>query len=104
MSMNVLVTESSGLIGSEAVRHFSRIASHSQRVDNNMRADIIGPSADASWTLKQLKRTCPNFEHHSLDIRDRTAMMRIVAESVPNLIIHCAAQPPHDFTEARRSL
>jgi CDP-paratose 2-epimerase len=99
--MKVLVTGSSGLIGSEAVRHFDSRADRVFGIDNNMRADFFGPDGDTTWTLRRLKATCPNFEHRALDIRDRVAMLRAVRDTAPDLIIHCAAQPSHDLAKSR---
>ena len=99
--MRVLVTGSSGLIGSEAVTYFDRRKAEVFGVDNNMRADFFGPGGDTDWNLSRLKATCSRFEHRSLDIRDRAAMERIVADTSPDLIIHCAAQPSHDLAKTR---
>src|SRR5205085_9579016 len=41
------------------------------------------------------------FEHHHQDIRDRQAMLRLIAELRPDLIIHCASQPSHDLARDR---
>jgi CDP-paratose 2-epimerase len=54
--MRVLITGSSGLIGSEAVRYFDRRASRVYGIDNNMRADFFGPGGDTAWTLRHLQR------------------------------------------------
>jgi CDP-paratose 2-epimerase len=99
--MKVLVTGSSGLIGSEAVRHFDARADRVYGIDNNMRADFFGPDGDTSWTLRRLKATCSRFEHRNLDIRDRAAMLRVIRDTRPDLIIHCAAQPSHDLAKSR---
>ncbi len=97
----VLVTGSSGLIGSEAVAHFDRRGAHILGIDNNMRADFFGPKGDTTWNLRRLSEQTRHFEHYALDIRDRQAMARIVRESRPDLIIHCAAQPSHDLASSR---
>ena len=99
--MKVLVTGSSGLIGSEAVRYFDAKADVVYGIDNNMRADFFGADGDTSWTLRRLKETCENFEHKALDIRDRQEMLRAFEQTRPDLIIHCAAQPSHDLAKAR---
>ena len=99
--MRVLVTGSSGLIGSEAVRYFDRRGSQVYGIDNNMRADFFGPGGDTTWTLRHLQETCRNFEHHRLDIRDRAAMSRVFEDIRPDLTIHCAAQPSHDLAKSR---
>ena len=44
--MKVLITGSSGLIGSEAVRYFDRRKAQVHGIDNNMRADFFGPSGE----------------------------------------------------------
>jgi CDP-paratose 2-epimerase len=99
--MKVLVTGSSGLIGSEAVRYFDARAASVYGIDNNMRADFFGPEGDTTWNLKRLEEACPRFEHHPLDIRDRPAMLRILGDIQPDLVIHCAAQPSHDLAKSR---
>ncbi len=48
--MKVLVTGSSGLIGSEAVEYYDREGHQVVGVDNNMRADFFGIQGDTSWT------------------------------------------------------
>src|SRR4051794_39067916 len=99
--MKVLVTGSSGLIGSEAVRYFDRRGARVYGIDNNMRADFFGPQGDTTWNLRQLKETCQRFEHHALDIRDRQAVLAAIQETKPHLVIHCAAQPSHDLASSR---
>src|SRR5260370_20500921 len=99
--MKVVITGSSGLIGSEAVRHFDLRASEVHGIDNNMRADFFGPEGDTTWNLRMLQSCCERFHHHALDIRDRAAMFRVFREVKPDLIIHCAAQPSHDLAKSR---
>jgi CDP-paratose 2-epimerase len=45
----LLVTGSSGLIGSEVVSHFGSRGWTVYGVDNNMRADFFGPQGDIRW-------------------------------------------------------
>ncbi len=52
--MKVLITGSSGLIGSEAVRYFDQRRARVYGIDNNMRADFFGPGGDTTWTLRHL--------------------------------------------------
>jgi CDP-paratose 2-epimerase len=99
--MKVLVTGSSGLIGSEAVRYFDRRATRVYGIDNNLRADFFGPAGDTSWNLRRLQATCERFEHRPLDVRDRAAMDRAVRDIRPDLVLHCAAQPSHDLAGHR---
>jgi CDP-paratose 2-epimerase len=99
--MIVLVTGSSGLIGSEAVRYFDHRGARVYGIDNNMRADFFGLQGDTTWNLEQLKASCQRFEHCALDIRDRQAVLTILEETKPDLLIHCAAQPSHDLASSR---
>jgi CDP-paratose 2-epimerase len=92
----VLVTGSSGLIGSEAVEHFDRQGCKVHGVDNNMRRIFFGDPGDTTWNLDRLRRVTRNFTHHDLDIRDRIAMETLFRSNRFDLIIHCAAQPSHD--------
>jgi CDP-paratose 2-epimerase len=98
--MKVLVTGSSGLIGSEAVLWFDRQGHAIVGVDNNMRADFFGPKGDTSWMLARLKEKT-KFRHVHADIRDRAAMFTLWEEYRPDLVIHCAAQPSHDLAATR---
>src|SRR5437016_8637005 len=97
----VLVTGSSGLIGSEAVTYFDERGARVFGVDNNMRMDFFGPGGDTRWNRDRLRATCRSFAHHELDIRDRAAVLALVAELAPDLVIHCAAQPSHDLARER---
>lgn len=93
---NILVTGSSGLIGSEAVEYFDRHGHRVVGVDNNMRREFFGPPGDTLWNLERLKRDTRQFTPVSLDIRDRGAVMALFRENRFDLVIHCAAQPSHD--------
>jgi len=96
-----LVTGSSGLIGSEAVSFLDERGWSVHGVDNNMRRDFFGEHGDTTWNLERLRNSTRRFEHHDVDIRDREAMLRLVDEVKPDLIIHAAAQPSHDLAASR---
>ena len=99
--MKILVTGSSGLIGSEAVAHFASRGETVVGVDNNMRADFFGADGDTTWNLERLRNAHPTFRHVEADIRDRARMGALFAEERPDAIIHCAAQPSHDLAARR---
>jgi CDP-paratose 2-epimerase len=96
-----LVTGSSGLIGSEAVAFLDVRGWRVHGVDNNMRREFFGEHGDTRWNLEQLLRETSRFEHHDLDVRDRGGLARLVAETKPDLVVHCAAQPSHDLAASR---
>lgn len=95
--MKVVVTGSSGLIGSEAVLHFARQGHDVYGIDNNLRQLFFGPDGDTSRVLALLRARVPSFVHCADDIRDRAAMLRLIADIRPDVIVHCAAQPSHDL-------
>ncbi len=101
MAKTVLVTGSSGLIGSEAALFFDARGWQVHGVDNNMRRDFFGPDGDTLWNLERVQRLTRYFQHYHLDIRDRPAILALIKELRPNLIIHCAAQPSHDLAATR---
>ena len=93
---NILVTGSSGLIGSESVEYFDRQGHKIVGVDNSMRAVFFGSAGDTLWNLERLKNSTRQFTPVALDIRDRDGVMTLFRENRFDLIIHCAAQPSHD--------
>jgi CDP-paratose 2-epimerase len=97
----LLVTGSSGLIGSEVVDYFCRLGWDVSGVDNNMRADFFGPAGDTRWNQHRLQRLHDRFQHHELDIRDRAGVDALIGSIRPTLIVHAAAQPSHDLSASR---
>jgi len=101
MSQKLLVTGSSGLIGSEVCRYFSRELGYEiHGVDNNQRAVFFGPQGDTRWNQQQLSSELSDFVHHELDIRDRQGVLTLIDLVRPDAIVHAAAQPSHDRAAA----
>jgi len=94
--MNILVTGSSGLVGSEAVEYFDRQGHRVTGVDNNQRREFFGSGGDTSWNLDRLRSATRQFTHVDADIRDRDRIFALFRENRFDLIVHCAAQPSHD--------
>lgn len=100
--MKVLITGSSGLIGSELVSYFDHAAQSVVGIDNNMRADFFGPEGDTLWNLRRLKQATRHFHPYDVDVRDRQALGRVFQDHAPfDLVVHCAAQPSHDLAARR---
>ena len=101
MNKTLLVTGSSGLIGSEVCMYFGRELGYAVHgVDNNQRAVFFGPQGDTRWNQERLKRELPGFQHVELDIRDRAGILSLVRSLNPDAIVHAAAQPSHDRAAA----
>ena len=94
--MKILVTGSSGLIGSEAVTYFEGHGNEVAGIDNNMRAVFFGEQGDTTWNRDRLLNSTKNFKHVELDIRNRDDVFKFFSENKFDAIIHCAAQPSHD--------
>ena len=99
--MKLLVTGSSGLIGSEVVSYFAAQGVEVHGVDNNQRADFFGPGGDTRWNQKRLEKDFKGFRHHELDIRDREKVLSFIEKVKPTAIVHTAAQPSHDLAASR---
>lgn len=96
----LLVTGSSGLIGSEVCLHFAAQGWAIHGVDNNQRAVFFGPQGDTRWNQERLKSLIKSFVHHEVDIRDRQGVLDLIDSLRPDAIVHAAAQPSHDRAAA----
>jgi CDP-paratose 2-epimerase len=92
----LLVTGSSGLIGSEVCTHFSDRGWEVHGVDNNQRAVFFGEQGDTRWNQRRLIEVLEHFRHHEIDIRDRRGMDELLETIQPDAVVHTAAQPSHD--------
>ena len=97
---SILVTGSSGLIGSEVCEYFHREGFSVHGIDNNQREVFFGPEGSTRWNQRRLEENLPNFNHHEIDIRDRRAVQEAVRAIRPSAIVHAAAQPSHDRAAA----
>jgi|TARA_B110000238_G_C16106431_1_gene430609 CDP-paratose 2-epimerase len=95
----VLVTGSSGLVGSESVNFFSKKGFDVIGIDNNLRKFFFGNDGSTSWVKNQLIKSNKNFKSLNVDIRNYKSLEKIFKKYKKNisLIIHCAAQPSHDY-------
>jgi CDP-paratose 2-epimerase len=94
--LKVLITGSSGLIGSAAVEFYDSCGHEVHGIDNNMRKLFFGDKGDTRWNLQRLQEATRRFSHYEIDIRDRETLMELFRAKKFDLVIHCAAQPSHD--------
>ena len=95
--LKLLVTGSSGLIGSEVCLHFASLGWEVHGVDNNQRVVFFGPQGDTRWNQQRLQSVIKGFVHHEVDIRDRQGVLNLIYSLRPDAIVHTAAQPSHDL-------
>ena len=96
----MLITGSSGLIGSEVCLYFAQKGWEIHGIDNNQRAVFFGKEGDTRWNQKRLKTVIKNYTHYETDIRDRKKILTLLGELKPDAIVHAAAQPSHDRAAA----
>ncbi|MDG1893486.1 MAG: NAD-dependent epimerase/dehydratase family protein [Fuerstiella sp.] len=96
----LLVTGSSGLIGSEVCIYFATAGWKIHGVDNNQRAVFFGPQGDTRWNQQRLTDRIDGFAHHEIDIRNRDGVLDLMKTIQPDAIVHTAAQPSHDRAAA----
>ena len=89
--MKILITGSLGLVGSEAVKFYLNNACEVHGVDNDMRKHFFGP--EASVVKNRIDHR--NYIHYGVDI---SKIEGIFENEKPDVIIHCAAQPSHDYS------
>ena len=95
----VLITGSSGLVGSEAVNFFSKKGFDVIGIDNNLRKFFFGNDGSTLWVKNKLLKNNKSFKNFNCDIRNYSNLEKIFKkyQKKISLIIHCAAQPSHDY-------
>jgi CDP-paratose 2-epimerase len=95
----VIVTGSNGLVGSAAVKFLSKKGFEVIGIDNNMREAFFGKSGSTEEIGSQLKSKLGNYVQLDKDIRDFDGLSEVFRKygNQIHAIIHCAAQPSHDW-------
>ena len=95
----VLITGSCGLIGSESVDFFEKKGFDIVGIDNNLREFFFGKDGSTIWQRNKLIKTNKKYTHYNTDIRNYKKLEKIFKKYRKNIkiIIHCAAQPSHDY-------
>ena len=96
----VIITGSCGLVGSESALYFAEKGFDVVGLDNNARKFFFGKDGDISWLKTRLKKI-KNYTHYNTDIRNLSSLKKIFTryKKKISLIIHCAAQPSHDWAK-----
>ena len=94
-----IITGSSGLVGSEAVNFFCKKGLDVIGIDNNLRQLFFGKDGSTIWIKNRLKNRNKNFKSLNIDIRNYNQLEKIFKKFKKDIsiIIHCAAQPSHDY-------
>ena len=94
-----LITGSTGLVGSESVNFFCDKGFDVVGIDNNMRKFFFGPDGSTDWVKHKLLKRNKKFKNFNIDIRNYNNLEKIfkIYKKKISLIIHCAAQPSHDY-------
>jgi len=95
----VIITGSSGLIGSEAVRLFAEKGADVVGIDNDMRQTFFGPKGTTLPVRRMLERSVSTYRHVDADIRDERTIENIFRDQrrAISAVVHAAAQPSHDW-------
>ena len=95
----ILITGSSGLVGSESVNFFSDRGFDVIGIDNDLRKLFFGKLASTIPIKNKLLKRNKNFRSINCDIRNFNNLEKIFKKykKYISLIIHCAAQPSHDY-------
>ena len=95
----VIITGSSGLVGSESVNFFCKKGFDVIGLDNNLREFFFGKDGSTKKVRELLKKKNKNFNSYNIDVRNFNSLEKIFKKYKKNisLIIHCAAQPSHDW-------
>jgi len=94
-----LITGSNGLVGSESAYFFEKKGFDIVGIDNNLREFFFGNDGSTLWVKKELKKKLKKYNHFNTDIRSYSNLEKIFKKYQKNIkiIIHCAAQPSHDY-------
>ncbi len=95
----ILITGALGLIGSKCAEEFLKIGYNVVGIDNDSRKKFFGQNCSVETTLIHLKQFA-NYSHEWIDICNSDQIDRVfnLYNSDISAILHCAAQPSHDWS------
>lgn len=94
--MKILITGCLGLIGGEATKYYLSKGHEVVGIDNDSRSKYFGADGSVSKNVARFKKN-QNFYLHDCDIANREQIDFIMLNELPDVVIHCAAQPSHDL-------
>jgi CDP-paratose 2-epimerase len=102
----VIVTGSSGLVGAESVKRFHEEGLDIIGIDNDLRSLLFGSAASTKSQVEVQMRAYERFTPLDIDIRDEKALTEVFTKFGKEIsgIIHCAAQPSHDWAATNPKL
>ena len=101
---SVLVTGSAGLVGSAVVKQFAQYGWRVVGCDSFARSQFFGAAADTRACHDSWRSQYPAYQFECLDIRDSHRLSELVRCVHPDLVVHAAAQPSHDYSAGHPEL
>ena len=94
----ILITGSTGLIGSAASQYYLNKNKTVLGIDNDLRSYFFGKKGSNKWKEIILKKN-KKYKHFSIDVRNKKKIFSIFKKYRKKIksIIHTAAQPSHDW-------
>ena len=81
----VIITGSSGLVGSEAVGFFSKKGFDVIGIDNNLRKFFFGEDGSTLWLKSKLLKTNKKFKNFSIDVRNFNGLGKVFKKYSRNI-------------------
>ncbi len=97
--MKILVTGGCGFIGTNLSVFLKKKGFDVIGIDNDLRKFFFGKDGSTSWMKSKLLKENKNFKALNIDIRNYNGLEKIFKKYKKKIsvIIHCAAQPSHDY-------
>ena len=72
-----IITGSGGLVGVESVKFYAQFFDKIIGIDNDSRGYFFGEGGSVAKNIEKLMNSVDNYEHYSIDIRDRERIRRL---------------------------
>ena len=81
----IIITGSTGLVGSESVDFFCKKGFDVIGIDNNLRSFFFGKEGSTEWVKKKLLKRFNNFYNYNTDIRNLNSLKKIFQKYKKNI-------------------